>query len=136
MADIKVPFTTKQGKQVLIVFDDMGERVAIYAKVNGSDQQVGTFEFDHSPEGDGLLMTLADINPDYKRQGVGQKVLEEVTRQTGQEIWARDFDGIKRDDGSHLTGDAPPFVQAMKEKGLILKSAADYPDPPHDDYDR
>jgi hypothetical protein len=34
-------------------------------------------------------------------------------------IIANDHDGVRRDDGSHLTGDAPAFVQKMREEGLI-----------------
>lgn len=37
----------------------------------------------------------------------------------GYSVFARNNDGIQRDDGSHLTEDAPAFIEAMIKKGLV-----------------
>jgi len=55
----------------------------------------------------------------YKRCGIGRTALKLHQELAEYPIVARDNDGIKRDDGSHLTGDAPGFVEQMRKEGLI-----------------
>jgi len=52
-------------------------------------------------------------------------MLELVKRETELPIVAADNDGIQRGDGSHLTGDGPGFVAAMRRRGLIASSSTE-----------
>jgi hypothetical protein len=57
--------------------------------------------------------------------GLGRAALEMFIDITGASVYARLNDGITRDDGSHLTGDAPSFVIHMQKEGLIEEFASD-----------
>jgi hypothetical protein len=88
---------------------------------------IGSFEFSFI-EGAGhnddyLKLTHAFLDGcdgNYKRLGIGESILRTVTKYSGYPIVAEGDDGIRKPDGSHLTGDAPGFVSAMKEKGVLF----------------
>ncbi len=75
-------------------------------------------------------MTLDLIDSSYKRKGIGRESLKFFKEITGTQIVASENDGIRKDDGSHLTGDAPVFVSKMQEEGIIERPAG------YDSYDR
>lgn len=52
---------------------------------------------------------------------MGEAALRLFLANTEGIIYARENDGQRRDDGSHLTGDAPIFVEKMQAKKLIEK---------------
>lgn len=54
-----------------------------------------------------------------RNSGLGRAALEFFIDKTDATIYARSHDGLVRDDGSHLTEDAPAFVTKMQEEGLI-----------------
>ena len=54
----------------------------------------------------------------FKRQGIGQRILE-IAKENGLNVVARCHDGIVRDDGSHLTNNAPAFTDKMENLGLL-----------------
>ena len=68
---------------------------------------------------DGYLLSRMYVP--IKQMGLGRAALEFFITYTKQKIYARMNDGIKRDDGSHLTGDALGFVYKMRKEGLIQK---------------
>lgn len=110
-------FICRNGRKVTISFDEATFDVNV-RDVNG--ESVGGLRFN---EQDGqLLLTWAyldQLGPDYVRQGIGRRCLQIASQFSGMPIVARDNDGIQRDDGSHLTGDAPQFVARMRTEGLI-----------------
>lgn len=55
----------------------------------------------------------------YIGQGLGEESIKFFTDYGFEPIIASEDDGIKRDDGSHLTGNARSFVESMQLKGLI-----------------
>jgi hypothetical protein len=55
----------------------------------------------------------------YKRQGIGRAALKFHHEMFDCPIFAQSDDSLTREDGSHLTGDAPAFVAKMREEGLI-----------------
>jgi hypothetical protein len=55
----------------------------------------------------------------FTRRGIGRQCLLIVKERYGLPIVAEENNGIKKDDGSHLTGDAPAFIARMREEGLI-----------------
>lgn len=50
----------------------------------------------------------------YKHQGIGTEAFRLFRECTGAEVTFSENDGIHREDGSHLTGDAPRFVSKLK----------------------
>lgn len=61
-----------------------------------------------------------DLRDDsYKHEGIGREALTFFREIHGLPITASKEDGLKKDDGSHLTGDAPGFVQKMRDEGII-----------------
>jgi len=117
-------FTTRDGRVVRIQIDDVDFSVEVTVVASG--EEIGTLEF-HEIEMDSrapsvLRFTSAFLEgPDgsYRRQGIGRRCLQLIREISDMEIVAADDDGQRRDDGSHLTGDAPAFVTRMREEGLI-----------------
>ena len=55
----------------------------------------------------------------YKNLGLGSATLKFFKDATfNSELWASPNDGVIREDGSHLTVDAPGFVRKMIAEGL------------------
>jgi len=52
----------------------------------------------------------------YKHQGIGTEAVRLFRECTGSEITFSDNDGHRKEDGSHLTGDGPTFVESLKRK--------------------
>lgn len=98
---------------VKFLFKEGGELIGKYSE----------FEFvfrDHSPDKIEERFLLARMYSPIIQSGLGRVVLEwfiEIT--SGARIYTREDDGIVREDGSHLTDDAPNFVRKMQGEGLI-----------------
>lgn len=118
-------YTLKGGLMATIDYD--GES---YAKVYDSNNlQIGQFIFEEIDAGaepyqciPWLMITNMEIQQQYIRKGLGRKILEHVIDCTGYPIHAGEDDGITREDGSHLTGDGPSFINRMREEGLVIPS--------------
>lgn len=115
---IETNFQCNNGRTVTIKIDDEDEYLATVF-----DQQfskLGQLEF---AEKDGYLKLvwayLDQSDPAWCRQGIGREILRHVIEYSGYVIVANDHDGLKQEDGSHLTGDAPAFVAKMKKEGFI-----------------
>jgi len=84
-------------------------------------------EFNHSS------YLLARMYVPITKQGLGRETIKFFSEYFDVSIWARGHDGIRRDDGSHLTEDAPGFVDKMIEEGLLVDNRiGDFNEP--DDY--
>ncbi|WP_312976161.1 hypothetical protein [Stutzerimonas nitrititolerans] len=61
-----------------------------------------------------LYITRPAVQQTYCRAGIDSKMLELVKAVTGLDIYAAADDGLNKQDGSHLTGDKPAFIAAMR----------------------
>lgn len=64
-----------------------------------------------------------------KKEGIGTACLKYHKKIFGRPILAASDDGIKKDDGSHLTGDGPAFIATMRDRKIVC------PEPPEHDND-
>lgn len=62
---------------------------------------------------------LARMYVPIKNSGLGRATVEYFKEYYEADIYVRPNDGIEREDGSHLTEDAPSFVFHMIKEGLI-----------------
>ena len=121
---MKTRYKLQNKRSVDIVVNEHDFSVEVIDAVSGD--RVGGMEF-RMIEDDGhgtnrLRLTWAYLDQagsEYKYQGIGRCCLELVRQVSGMEIVAAEDDGLQKDDGSHLTGDAPEFVAKMREEGLI-----------------
>lgn len=82
-------------------------------------KHIGEFEFeDRGNYGSGYKIMRMYTNQ-YKNTGLGSAALEYFLDIYGGPLFTSPNDGNRRDDGSHLTEDAPSFVSHMQEKGII-----------------
>jgi hypothetical protein len=112
-------FTINDGRQVKIKVDDMDYKATVLT--SPGDKIIGSLEFREigSPEENFLKITNAFLDRkdgSYLRQGIGRRCLTIVAEISGLKIIASDDDGIRKDDGSHLTGDAPGFIAKMRQR--------------------
>lgn len=121
--NIEEIFTCANGEKVRLVVDQ--DATTIKVTTLPDDQAIGSIEFDCTDEGTKLIWAhLEGQNGRLRRQGIGRKCLQMADELWGP-IWAEIHDGIARDDGSHLTGDAPAFVNKMRKENLIAKTSDD-----------
>lgn len=114
-------FTTKDGRTVLIAIDDFGEEILV---TDAQGKEIGSIELsliesDHSDHYRIVSMFLDKDGGGYLRQGIGRESLKQHIAIFNTSIIAADDDGIRKNDGSHLTGDAPGFINQMREEGLV-----------------
>lgn len=55
-----------------------------------------------------------------KHKGIGRKCLQLHKDIFDSPITASDSYGDRSDDGSHLTGDGPPFIARMIQEGIVI----------------
>jgi len=108
----------KNGRDIELIFDE--DDLSCEAKYEG--KRLGIFRFTELDSDDSttLLMTHCHLEdqPGFTDCGIGTLIIMLVV-ETGYTVFARRHDGMKRSDGSHLTGDAPVFVESLIKKGLI-----------------
>lgn len=127
-------FTAKDGHIYEIQVDDFGEEIKVFR----GDDLVGsiTLRCDEAdpPKQPDQTFHIMNLSLDKcQRLGIGEAALRFHIAMHGGTITATANDGIRRDDGSHLTGAGPAFVAAMKEKGLIAHDGSDYYEPDGED---
>lgn len=110
------------GEIVKVSTDIAGTEISV---TNSRGEQIGRIELDSREDASGrqeffLTWGYLDMKGEqYKRQGIGRAALKFHHEMFGAPIYAQSDDGVRRDDGSHLTQDAPGFVAAMRKEGLI-----------------
>lgn len=107
--------TLTSGEVVEIRFQE--DSVAVYA----GSEEVGRLSFRQIEEPGETYYHLTHAFIEgrggaYKRQGIGTEAIRLFRDCTGGPITFSEDDGIQREDGSHLTGDAPEFVNSLKKK--------------------
>jgi hypothetical protein len=120
--DMDYVFATPHGPVTISIDEDNYTAIAKDQK-GGS---IGRFEFsfiEGAGHGDDYLKLthafLEGCDGRFKRVGIGESILRTARHLWGYPIVAEEDDGIRKSDGSHLTGDAPGFVRAMKRKGVL-----------------
>jgi hypothetical protein len=97
--------------------DDFSE-ITFYNSIE--EKLDGEFIFiDEYEKGESYLLTRMYAPEKFKGAGLGRAALEFFKEYTGANIYARENDGVDRDDGIHLTEDAPGFVARMISEGLL-----------------
>lgn len=95
------------------------ENELIIEDMNG--KQIGEFEFQELEFGNGYKIMRMYTN-EYKNTGLGSAALYYFLDIFNGPLYTSANDGMTRDDGSHLTEDAPSFVMHMQAKGVISGS--------------
>ena len=112
---MKKQVTMANGRQIEMQLSDEFDEITFWE--NGV-QLDGEFEFEVDEFNDSQFLLKRMYSP-IQNQGLGKEALEFFIEETCGTIWTRSNDGQQRDDGSHLTGDAPTFVSCMQKRGLI-----------------
>jgi hypothetical protein len=114
-------FDDSQGRKIEVVYEESLARIV----ARHNDVRVGEISLCYrcpEPEicmPEHFYITHLDLRSDYCRLGIGTKMLEFLHSEFDLPVLAAEDDAIKREDGSHLIGDGPAFVSAMRRKGLI-----------------
>lgn len=125
MEDEPETYTTKDARVVELDWSD--DEMKVWT--TGEERElIGSFSFTHvegpSGRGDDDYWHLTHMHLEgpasdphsYERQGIGREIIAQVGADIP--IVFTPDDGIRRDDGSHLTGDGPAFARRMVAEGL------------------
>ena len=122
----KTEFSAKDGKVYEIQIDDFGEEIIVYH----GEERMGSItlhRFDSDPPEQDEWFHIMNLSLDKcQRLGIGEAALRFHIEMHGSIITATANDGIKRDDGSHLTGAGPAFVAAMQKKGIVACDGSEH----------
>lgn len=121
MDELRKQFRIADGRTVIITVSDYGDIIEVSTPEGMLVGKIELSLLDPGNEEAYLLvwMYMDRLDTSYKRQGIGRAALQFHKECFDTAIVARDHDGHTRDDGAHLTGDAPSFVQAMMKEGII-----------------
>lgn len=109
------------GEKIKLILDEDELSIKVF---NSNLQEIGEIVFreietDYFPIYKLKWAYLDKLGNQYKNQGLGRACVEFFNDFYNTIIIAQENDGQQQDDGSHLTGDAPGFVQKLKIEGLI-----------------
>lgn len=109
------------GRLVDIEIDNAGLKITV-AVVNGP--KLGSIELKNTGSGHYYLtrMYLDQDGGAFKKCGIGRQALKFHNESFGCLFTAAPNDGHRREDDSHLTGDARGFIEKMRDEGLVLRS--------------
>lgn len=107
-------YKSASGELITLILDEEYTEILFYDKLG---KQIGEFEFEELSNGDFKLTRM--YTNSAKKGGIGRAALEFFKEASHSNIYTSPTDGIPRDDGSHLTGDALIFVNKMINEGLI-----------------
>lgn len=120
----KICHTARDGLSYTITIDEEGECIELFL----SDKHVGTIRLTFDPDvlrvEEWQFFDFFYINElslgKCKRLGLGEAALRFHKLCFGSKIAAGPDDGTIMYDGSHLIGDGPPFIAAMRRKGVVI----------------
>jgi hypothetical protein len=118
--DMKRQYKLDSGKIITLKIDEELEEVTFWDVNNNQLGNDRDFLFIEDEDRENRFL-LGRMYVPIKNNGLGRAAVEFFKEYTDSEIYARENDGITRDDGSHLTEDAPGFVHKLQEEGLIEK---------------
>jgi len=107
------------GEDIYIVLDDSSIVVE-----NAEREKVGGFIFRCIEEENGTFykitnMYMTDKSDSYKGRGIGTECLTFFKNYHDACIIAGKNNDTQSDDGSHLTGNAPAFINKVRKLGII-----------------
>jgi hypothetical protein len=113
-------FVDRFGRQIDLKLDED----SLVLKAFHGSKLIGRMEFNsiECEHGEDLKITwmyLDLCNSTYLRSGIGRALIELMNEYHGGPLIAGNEHGTTSVDGSHLTGDAPSFIQKMKRDGLV-----------------
>lgn len=113
-------FIAKNGSSYLINISDDGDLIIVTKAGVG----VGTISLDYRDDeegsGDSSRYHITHLAlDDCKGLGIGQRCLELHIEYFGFPLTAGYAGYGQADDGSHLTGDGPAFIEKMRKKGIV-----------------
>lgn len=116
-------FVAKDGQSYEITLDDCGEEISV--SLNG--KRLGQITLSRKEDGDERSghewFHITHLELDNCRGiGIGTRCLEFHRDVFQAAITAGRDDGHVSEDGSHLTGAGPAFIDAMRKKGLVVGS--------------
>ena len=123
-SEFSTPYTLRDGRRVVIKIDDCGESIQVVTDEENA-RCIGGIELEQDEEEANIYkLTRAYLDEnsellDYTRQGIGRRSLQLHSARFQSRIWTESNDGHTRSDGSHLTGDAPAFIEQMRKEGVI-----------------
>lgn len=130
--DEQIYLTLSDGTVLLLSYDDTMTRVRIFH----DGEKCGEIGFELRSEetsGPGQDVQVARLvhlfNEQFAGHGVGTEAVKWFLFQAGLDAGALEFaddDGIRRDDGSHLTGNGPAFAASLKRKAASGALDPDY----------
>jgi hypothetical protein len=114
-------YQIQNNRIITLIYDEMDYSISFEENGKSIGDEFRFIDEDVDEEGFGNeeRFLLARMYSPIKQSGLGRAAIEFFIDMTGAEIYARPHDGIVRDDGSHLTEDAPAFVSKMQDEGLI-----------------
>lgn len=108
------------GREATLVYQSTCSNVLI--KGNKQCGEIG-FEVRYDDFGHGQEREVARIirafNEEFRREGVGTEAVKWFLFQHGidpEDLEFPEHDGIRRNNGEHLTGDAPAFYESLRRK--------------------
>ena len=116
-------YKLSDGRVIKIVIDDLFESISVK---NTEDKEVGRIEFreildEYRTCYKITWMYMDLIDRSYKKKGIGREALRFFKETIKAPIIVSEDDGMRKNNGSHLTGDAPAFVSKMQDEGIIEK---------------
>jgi len=127
------------GQIVVMSTDDCYDEVTIEAVVGRERVKIGRFEFDQPEDFPGDCYRLSYMVLDgeggrFKRKGIGRAILQFFRARTESRLNCDRPGGPANDLGTQVCDEGIPFVQTMKEEGLI-HFPEDEPEDEHFDTD-
>ena len=105
-------------ESVTIVIDEDVPSIIVFSE---DEEKIGNIDLSEIDNGFYInWMYLDQLSDKYKKKGIGRACLEFFSESFGMPIFAASNDGHTREDGSHLTGDAPGFISRMRDEGLVV----------------
>jgi len=119
MVELTRSFQDRYGRDIVLWFDES----SLVCSAHFGDYLIGSLDFREVDDDDSLCLLLVWAHLEeidgFKHCGIGTALIQMVA-DYGYRVFCRRNDGnTGREDGSHLTGDAPAFVEALNQKGLI-----------------
>lgn len=117
-------FTSKSGQQYEIDVTDGSEIL-----VTKDGKKCGSILLSYRECDDADYYHITNLGLEgCKGQGVGRQCLKLHKEMFGAPLTAGSSHSGKQDDGSHLTGDGPGFIEKMREEGIVCRER-NYDDP-------
>lgn len=134
----EVNFPASDGNIYKIQIDDLGEQINVFFQ-GAKKGSISLRLIEGNPPCQPVAYHITHLALDScSPLGIGRRCLQFHRELFDESITASNNDGIKCDDGSHLTGDGPGFIAQMRAEGIVCDSVdrVEYDSDRFDDYDQ